>query len=78
MRRYAFEVLRGENVLHFEHADIETSVMTDCSQEMWRRISELSSRFQVPGTRIVVRDALGHVVVSIGVVSALRLTQTAA
>ncbi len=73
MRPYAFEVLRGENVLH-----LETPALTDCAAEMWRKVAELSRQFQIPGNRIVVRDDRGHMLVSIGVVAALKLAQQAA
>lgn len=70
MRRHTFEVLRGESVIH-----LETPAPNDCPKEMWRKVAELSVRFHIPGTRIIVRDDHADVVVSIGVVSALKLAE---
>jgi len=70
---FSFDVWRDEAVIHAEDMNLSEN-----SVAMWKKVSELSARFYIPGTRIVVRDASGRVLVSIGVVSALKLARTAA
>jgi hypothetical protein len=70
---YSFDVLRDETIIHTEIRSVG-----DSPAEMWRIVSELSARFYIPGTRIVVHDASGRVLVSVGVVSALKLAPSAA
>jgi hypothetical protein len=67
MPSYDVEVRRGEHILH---AAIGTELPN--LDRAWALVSDLSRRWESAGTRIVVRDGRGDVVISIGVVTARK------
>jgi hypothetical protein len=68
MKSYSFEVRRGESVQY----SFESIVLEDL-RGVWAMVEELSKRFDVPGSRVVVRDKNGGIVISVGVAAALKM-----
>ena len=61
MSRYSFEVFSGPiTVTH------QTDVELADRSAIWDRVIELARTTQEPGARLIVRDAAGEVIVSIG------------
>jgi hypothetical protein len=62
MESYNFEVRRGESVQYPSE-----SIVLENLRGVWAIVEELSQRFNVPGSRIVVRDKNGGILISVGV-----------
>ena len=73
MSGYSFEVRRGDSVVHRDE-----NVVLENPGDAWEMVVELSKRFDLPGTRFVVRDEYGGITISVGVVAALKTLESAA
>jgi hypothetical protein len=71
MHSYDFEVRRGESVEYSSK-----SVILENLAGVWAMVQGLSKRFGAPGSRVVVRDHNGGIVISVGVAAALRMKGT--
>ena len=68
MARFDFLVRQGERVLH----STVRAEMLDLAA-VWHRIDELADQYCTSGVRIIVRDANGETVISMGVLTIQRM-----
>jgi hypothetical protein len=64
MPHFNFAIKRGDAVVH----SIE-NVRLGKPADAWSYIEKLSSQFDTPGLRVIVKDELGDVVIMAGLVS---------
>ena len=72
MKRYDF-LVRNRDGLMRTPVSLEMKDITS----VWDHIGELSNVYNGPGSRIVVKDETGSVIISVGVVSARKMTEFA-
>ena len=72
MPSYDFEVWQGDRALHKEGVELERPA------HAWERIGNLARRFDLPGTRIAVKDESGGLAILVGARTAQQMLATQA
>ena len=71
MSRYSFEVFSGP-ITVTNQTDVELADR----RAVWDRVIDLARTTREPGARLIVRDAAGEVIVSIGLGTGRNLVRT--